>query len=273
MKQRILHLLLATFAIIGVAMVTSCTSPERQLEAALNAINKQFPQPIADGATLEGFFLNGDKIDIAITMQESKQVEAITPERLQQFRTDFVDAFTQIAHQDKNVHDLFQLIADNGKTVVLSVTLMPSQKKSQVDIDANGIQSILAAQTKSSEEMALMQLDKLIANEAKTLPLNMGPLVCKAERREGKVVIWEFEVDESQFNFDALVTNPAVAKANILKAQTDPQNLNFNRLLLDAGCHIRYHYIAPTSNRTFDIEINQDDLRSIQKDATTTTIK
>lgn len=273
MKQRILHLFIFAVVCICSAFTQSCTSPERQLEAALSAINKQFPQPIADGATLEGFFLAGDSVDIAITMEEAKQVEAITQERMQQFKKDFIDTFTQVAHQDKNVHELFQLIHDNGKSVTLSITLVPSKKKSQVSIDAAGIEAILAAQSKTSEEMALMQLDKLIEAESKTLPLDMGPLVCKSEHREGKVIIWEFEVDEEQFNFDALIANPSVAKGNILKAQNDPQNLNFNRLLLDADCHIRYHYIAPKSNRTYDIEITKDELRSIQKDATTTKIK
>ncbi len=260
----------------GLLLTTSCTSKERQLDSALKALNRQFPQPVTDGATLEGFFVSENdpnNIDIAVTLEEAKQVDSITQERMNKMKEDFVDTFTQIAHQDKNVHELFQLIHDNKKTVSLSITLVPSKKTHQAKFNSKDIEQIISAPTKTAEEMALMQLDKILASESQNLPANMGLLTCIALRRDGKVVIWEFEKSDSLFNFEAMVSKPEEAKANLLKAQDDPSNLNFNRLILDADCSIRYHYIDPTTQKTFDIDITQKDLREIQKNAVSTKIE
>lgn len=275
MKQRILYLLVAVLMGCSLTLTTSCTSKERQLDSAIKALNKQFPQPIGDGVVLEGFFTAADapsNIDIAVTLDEKKQVEAVTQERMEQMKSDFVAILTQVAHQDKNVHELFQLIADNQKTVSLSVTLTPSKKRYTARFSAADIQQILAAQSKSSKEMALIQLDKTLQSEAKNLPVQMGPLTCKSIERNDSIITWTFEKADSLFDFDRMMSEPEAAKANVMNAQKDPGNLNFNRLILDADCSIRYHYVDPATGKTFDINITQQDLRNVQRDAVSTKI-
>lgn len=272
--KRILSLLVIALMTCGLLLTTtSCTSKERQLEAAINALNKQFPQPIADGAVLEGFFLEGDNIDIAVTMQEDKQVEAITQERMNKMKEDLVQIFTQVAHQDKSLHDFFQLIHENQKTVSLSITTLPSKQKQQVRIEGSNIERILAAQGKTSQQMSLEQLDKILESDAKQLPINMGPMVCNAMKRDGQVIVYEFEVDEDNFDFGGMAADPQGAKDNVLKAQDNPQNLNLNRLVLDADCHILFRYRGNKSAKVFEIELTQQDLRNIQKNAVSTKIE
>lgn len=276
MKQRILYLLAAVLMGCSLTLTTSCTSKERQLDSAIKALNRQFPQPVGDGVVLEGFFTteaDPTNIDIAVTLDENKQVEAVTQERMEQMKSDFVAILTQVAHQDKNVHELFQLIADNQKTVSLSVTLTPSKKRHTARFSAHDIQQILAAHDKSSKEMALVQLDKTLQSESKNLPVQMGPLTCKSIERKDSVITWTFEKADSLFDFDRMMSEPEAAKANVMNAQKDPGNLNFNRLILDADCSICYHYIDPATGKTFDINITQQDLRNVQRDAVSTKIE
>lgn len=273
MLHRLLSLMAAALFACGLLFTTtSCTSKSRQLDAAIAAINKQFPQTIAEGAILEGFFPDGQNIDIAVTLQTDSMTDSITTQRLAELKEDLVDIFTQVAHSDKSLHDFFTLIRDNQRTLSLTITTLPDHTPHRIAINQQGIQRIIDAPKHSSEEMTVMQLDKNLASQQSTLPLPIGPLVCSSIRREGKLVIWEFEADEEKFDFEALASDPAGAKENILRAQADPQAITNNRLIIDAGCGIRYHYIATKSGRTFDIDITRDELRRIQKDAISTKI-
>lgn len=273
MKLRILYLLVATLMSCGLLFTTSCTNRERQLDAALQAANKGFPQAIGEGTTMEGFFMDKDNIDIAVTLQEDKQTIEITPQRMEQMHRDFVMLFTQIAHQNKDFHEFFQLISDNKKTMSLSVTLMPSQKKHQAHITPEDIQQILSAAGKTAEEMAITQLDMNLEVENQALPTDLGPMKVTAVKREGKQVIWEATIDEQVIDFELMSADPAAAKQRALNAQAAEENMNLNRLIADAGCSILFRYIGSKSGRSLDIEITQRELRELQKNSVSTRIQ
>lgn len=139
--------LLAQLAMAIVAglsvMLMGCTSHERQLDTALQAINRLYPAPIADGAVLEGFIPDGNNIDIAVTQQEAFIVDSITDERMQLLKEDFKFTFASAVRQDNHMRDLFQLISACGRTLSVTITTVPSQRKYTTSLSHEDIETIL----------------------------------------------------------------------------------------------------------------------------------
>lgn len=146
MKNNILHILVAALVIVGGCGLVfgACTSRERMLDAAIEAINKQYPMQIADGAVLEGFFVENGNIDIAVSQQESFVTQTITDERMEEMREGFKFYFAMAVREDNNLRDLFQLIADNGMTMSVSITLQPSKQKFSTRLSQDDIQQIVS---------------------------------------------------------------------------------------------------------------------------------
>lgn len=253
-------------------LLTSCTSKERQLDQALKAANKGFPQQVSDGITLEGFFLEGENIDIPVTLDEAKQTEEINEQRLDQMRKDFVMYFTQVAHQSKDFNDFMQLIADNGKSMSITINLTPSKKRYKTTISKEDVGKILTASNNSSEEMAQQQLDLQIEAQSSNLPHEMGPLTLQKIHREGTHLVYEIDVKEEPI-FQAMKADAIVAKNNAVQSLAETDNAGDNKLLVNAGCDILYRYKCTANGEIFEINITLKDLREIVKNATTTKLK
>lgn len=136
------HLMVAVLLGCGL-FITSCNSKEQQLKAAIEAINRQYPMQIADGAVLEGFFVNEKNLDIAVTQQEAYVTQAITDERMEELKSDFKFYFAMAVREDNNMRDMFQLIADNEMTISVSVTLQPSTKRFSTQLSKEDVKNIL----------------------------------------------------------------------------------------------------------------------------------
>lgn len=98
---------------------------------------------IAEGAVLEGFFAEDGNIDIAVTQQEKSVKQTITDARMQEMKEAFIFYFAMAVREDNSMRDLFQLIADNGMTMSVSITLEPSQKRFSTRISHSDLQRIL----------------------------------------------------------------------------------------------------------------------------------
>lgn len=253
-------------------LLTSCTSKERQLDTALKSANKGFPQQVSEGITLEGFFLEGENIDIPITVDESKQTQEITKERIDQMRQDFVMFFTRVANQSKEFNEFMQLVSDNGKTLSLTIKLMPSKKEHKAMITKEDISKILAAPGKSAEEMARETLDIQIAAEAKGLPLELEGITIRKVHRDGTHIIYSIDVNEEK-NFMMMKENVIVSKNNLLQSLGAAENAENIKLIVNAGCDIIYRYKNLNSGEEYDLNITIKDLRDIVKNATTTKLK
>ena len=121
----------------GLLCFCGCKDEARQLEAAIEAVNKQFPQVIADGATLNGFYttdFGGQKaVDIRVTLDEAKMIRAIDSLRIAQMKDDLINTFTIATRQDENLRALFALIAANHRALTLTIVQQPSGKEQRVD--------------------------------------------------------------------------------------------------------------------------------------------
>lgn len=253
-------------------LLTSCTSKERQLDQALKSANKGFPQQVSDGITLEGFFLEGENIDMPVTVDESKQTKEITQQSLDQLCKDFVMYFTQVAHQSKEFNEFMQLTAENGKTMSITINLAPSKKKHKITISKQDIAKILAANTMTAEEMARQQLDMQIEAQTGDLPHEMGPLTIQRIHRDSTHIVYEVDVKEEPI-FQAMKNDAIVSKNNALESISAAENAADNKLLVDAGCDILYRYRCTANDELFEINITLKELREIVKSATTTKLK
>lgn len=269
--NRIIYILVAALMGCGL-LLTSCTSKERQLDQALKSANKGFPQQVTDGITLEGFFLEGDNIDMPVTVDEAKQTKQITQQSLDQLCKDFVAHFTHVAHQSKEFNDFMQLTVDNGKTMSITITLTPSMKKHKVVISKHDIATILAASTMSSEEMARQQIDMQIEAQTGDLPHEMGPLTIQRIHRDSTHIVYDVDVNED-YIFEAMKRDAAASKTNALQSLSGPENASDNKLLVNAGCDIIYRYRCTTNGEIFEINISLKELSEIVKSATTTKLK
>lgn len=141
---RLVGCLAATLLLAFLTLATTgCTSRERQLDAALKAINVLYPAPIADGAVLEGFIPDENNIDIAVTQQEEYIVDSITDERMQLLKEDFKFTFASAVREDNHMRDLFQLISECGRTISVSITTVPSQHTYRTSMTHDDIVQIL----------------------------------------------------------------------------------------------------------------------------------
>ena len=145
MKNKILHILVAALVTIGGCGLVfgACTSRQRMLDAALHSINEQYPMPIAEGAVLEGFIVEGDNIDIAVTQHESFVTQTITDERMEEMKSAFIFYFAMAVREDSHMRDLFQLIADSGMTMSVTITLVPSKQRFSTRMSQSDVQRIV----------------------------------------------------------------------------------------------------------------------------------
>lgn len=253
-------------------LLTSCTSKERQLDQALKSANKGFPQQVSEGITLEGFFLEGENIDMPVTVDESRQTKQITQQGLDQLYKDFVMYFTHVAHQSKEFNDFVQLTVDNGKTMSITINLRPSKKKHKVVISKQDIAKILSASTMTAVEMARQQLDMQIDAQTGDLPHEMGPLTILRIHRDGTHIVYEVDVKDETIFF-AMKNDAIASKNNALQSISNAENAADNKLLVDAGCDILYRYRSTSNDEIFEINITLKELRDIVKSATTTKLK
>ena len=130
MKNNIISLLAAALLGCGLfSLLTACKDEARQLEAAIEAINRQFPQEIAEGTTIDGFF-NGEAdgkptVDIRVTMDEHAAKSAIDAERMARMKDDLVNSFTIAARQDENLRSMFSLIVVIDGTLTITLLQKP----------------------------------------------------------------------------------------------------------------------------------------------------
>lgn len=270
--MKYIHYLLLSL-IMGLAMLTTaCTNKERQLDQALKGANKTFPQQVSEGITLEGFFLEGDNIDMPVTVDEAKQTKQITQQSLDQLYKDFVMYFTHVAHQSKEFNEFVQLTLDNGKTMSITINLLPSKKKHKVVISKQDISKILAANTMTAEEMAQAQLDMQIEAQSGDLPHEMGLLTIQRIHRDSTHIVYDVDVKDETI-FQAMKADSIKSKNNAVESLSAEENAADNKLLVSAGCNIIYRYKCTLNGEIFEIIITQKDIRNIVKNSTTTNIK
>lgn len=258
----------------GLFLLSGCTpSKQKQLEAAVNAINKQFPQQVAEGATLEGFFTQDENIDIAVTLQEEKLATTVNEERLQRMKNDLIVSFTLASRQDKNLHALFQLISDNEKTLSLTITCVPSQKEHSLKVKKEELLQILSAEGMSSEEMAQLQLDQFIQSQDQLLPMEQGPVTCTRIYQKDKSIIWEYVVDENVIDMEIMKSNSATLKHDILEALEAADGLGVVRTALDADCSIVYLYKGNLTGTSFELNLSKEELKGVQRKSVSTQLQ
>lgn len=281
MKNKILYMLAAVLMGCGLLCFFGCKDEARQLEAAIEAVNKQFPQVIADGATLNGFYttdFGGQKaVDIRVTLDEAKMIRAIDSLRIAQMKDDLINTFTIATRQDENLRALFALIAANHRALTLTIVQQPSGKEQRVEISTEQVGAIVDSPSLSNEELHRRELQRFIESQQQTLPLVQGPLTCtgiKLTQEKGvNVVTWKYDADETAININALNANAEQVKAEVLAALSTPGNVHMLRTLTDNGCNIRYQYIGSTTGTPFNLDITTQEMLQAIRDANSTTIK
>ena len=281
MKNKILYMLAAVLMGCGLLCFCGCKDEARQLEAAIEAVNKQFPQVIADGATLNGFYttdFDGQKaVDIRVTLDEAKMIRAIDSLRIAQMKDDLINTFTIATRQDENLRALFALIAANHRALTLTIVQQPSGKEQRVEISTEQVGAIVDSPSLSNEELHRRELQRFIESQQQMLPLVQGPLTCteiKLTQEKGvNVVTWKYEADETAININALNANAEQVKAEVLAALSTPGNVHMLRTLTDNGCNIRYQYVGSTTGTPFNLDITTQEMLQAIRDANSTTIK
>lgn len=274
MKNKIINMMAAVLLGCGLFMAVGCGSNKsKQLDAAITAINKQFPQQVAEGATLEGFFDTDSVIDIAVTLREEQLATKVDSLRFSRMQEDLIVSFTLATRQDKNLRELFQLIHDNGKQLSLTITTVPSQRKQSIRITSEQLQQILTSESKSSAEMAQLQLDQFIRSQEQLLPLKQGPVTCTRVYRDDNSIVWEYVADESLIDLNLMESSADALKSDILTALAAPDGLGVIRTALDADCSIVYIYKGDRSDTAFSIELSQKEMKEVQRNSVSTKLQ
>lgn len=282
MRNKIQYIMLAAVLMgCGLLCLGGCKDEARQLEAAIEAVNKQFPQAIADGATLNGFSTVDDggkkAVDIRVTLDESRMVRQIDSLHVVQMKDDLINTFTMATRQDENLRALFALIAANKRALTLTILQQPSGKEQRVEISAEQVESIVSSQERSMEELQRQDLLRFVSSQQQQLPLEQGPLTCTevtlTQENGTNIVTWRYDADENAIRIDILEANSAQVKAEVLSALAAPANVNMLCTLTANGCAMRYRYVGVTTGRTFDLDITLQEMQQAIRDAGSTTIK
>lgn len=281
MKNRIISLLAAVLLGCGLLLPTACKDEARQLEAAIEAINRQFPQRIAEGATIDGFFLD-DKgkhpmVEIRVSMDEQRMTDAIDTLQVAKMKQDFVHSFTMAARQDENLRAMFSLIATNGRTLALVLQQQPSGRRKQVEISAKELQEIVSSKDIPLAELQKQELQRYIISEREQLPMQQGPLTCvsiaQAADKDGFAVVWTYDVDESAIDIDRLNANKkTIADVALATTVEQPNGKEMLRTFIACGCAMRYVYIGKTSGKKCTVTATVDDLQRTLREASSTRI-
>lgn len=170
MKNNIISLLAAALLGCGLfTLLTACKDEARQLEATIEAINRQFPQEIAEGTTIDGFF-NGEAdgkptVDIRVTMDENAANSDINAQRMTKMKDDLVNSFTIAARQDENLRSMFSLIAANGRTLTLTLVQKPSGKRQRVEVSPTELQDIAGSKDIPLAELQRRELKRYVESQ------------------------------------------------------------------------------------------------------------
>lgn len=279
MKNNIISLLAA--ALLGCGLFTllnACKDEARQLEAAIEAINRQFPQEIAEGTTIDGFF-NGEAdgkptVDIRVTMDENAANSDINAQRMTKMKDDLVNSFTIAARQDENLRSMFSLIAANGRTLTLTLVQKPSGKRQRVEVSPTELQDIAGSKDIPLAELQRRELERYVESQQALLPMVQGPLTCVTiEHRKTKddnAVVWTYDVDEATINIDLLNSNLPTVKREILGTMSQPDGMSMLRTFVANGCALRYVYNGTSTGKRCEVYITTDDLRQALRNAGST---
>ena len=279
MKNNIISLLAAALLGCGLfSLLTACKDEARQLEAAIEAINRQFPQEIAEGTTIDGFF-NGEAdgkptVDIRVTMDEHAAKSAIDAERMARMKDDLVNSFTIAARQDENLRSMFSLIAANGRTLTLTLLQKPSGKRQRVEVSPAELQDIVGSKDIPLAELQRRELERYVDSQQALLPMVQGPLTCVTiEHRtphDDHALVCTYDADEATTNHNLLNSNLPTVKREILGTMSQPDGMSMLRTFVANGCALRYLYVGTTSGKRCEVVITTDDLRQALRNAGST---
>ena len=282
MKNNIISLLAAALLGCGLlSFLTACKDEARQLDAAIEAINRQFPQEITGGAVLEGFFLDtagGQPIvDIRVIIDDQQMMAAPDSQRLVKMKDDLVNSFTIAARQDENLRAMFSLIAANKRALTLTLRQQPSGKQQRVKVGTEELDAIVSSKDVPLAELQRRELQRYVESQRALLPLTQGPLTCTAieqmKENDGTVVVWNYDVDEATINIDLLNSNLSKVKDDILATMAQPDGVSMLRTFIANTCSLRYLYVGTTTGKRCEINITPDELRGALRSAGSTELK
>lgn len=145
MKQRIIHILVVVLTICGFATTFSCTSGrQQQLEAAIKAMNEEYPMKIDEATTLQSIALQDSNVAITFHIKEDMMAAPLRQEDMAQWRAPFVTLFGTMVHDNSSIDQLFRLINDTDHTLSVQLTTIPSYKTYTINFTHEDIQSVLS---------------------------------------------------------------------------------------------------------------------------------
>lgn len=144
MKNNILRYLAAVFLGCGLFTLIGCTSGrEQQLEAAIEAINKDYPMVIDDAVTMQSVTLEDSVVAFGILLKEEMMSKSLTQEEMEQWREPFVSLFGTMVHENSSIDQLFRLIDATDHTMSVRLTTTPSYKTYSLSLSKGDITRIL----------------------------------------------------------------------------------------------------------------------------------
>lgn len=125
------------------------------------------------------------------------------------------------------------------------------------DANLNSVEAALEKELYASNAQMPMQVDYATTLNSVT--------------RDGKVVTYEYVIDEGVFNFDDIIARNEDFKANLkeqikLMSSPDSEVYTFMSLLKKTGKDLRYLYKGKSTGKTMTIVITNDELKELIQD-------
>lgn len=144
MKKRITYFLIVVLAVCGFTSTYSCTSGrQQQLEAAIKAMNEEYPMTIDEATTLQSIALQDSDVAITFHIKEDMMAAPLKQEDMPQWRAPFITLFGTMVHDNSSIDQLFRLINDTNHTLSVQLTTVPSYKTYTISLSHEDIRKVL----------------------------------------------------------------------------------------------------------------------------------
>lgn len=144
MKQHIIYFFVVVLTICGLACTYSCTTGrQQQLEAAIQAMNEEYPMTIDEATTLQSIALRNSDVAITFHIKEDMMATPLRQDDMPQWRTPFIALFGTMVHDNSSIDQLFRLINDTNHTLSVQLTTVPSYKTYTISLSHEDIRKVL----------------------------------------------------------------------------------------------------------------------------------
>ena len=227
---------------------------ERLLQETIKDLKLTVPQDLSDGVTWTDIKIDEQNMTYVYTSREPVENVEETFADLDMKKAEI--HYGLATQYNGDLQTLFDALKDTNRGMIYIYKGLRSKKEIAIETTPEEMQLIDWSDLK---DLSKKYLDHIIANINAGLPEAADEItVFDSVTRQGDIVSYNYTVyEDSEFSIqDLLDADPDDVKEALLPDLSDPEIVEFETLLKNAGCKLRYQYSGNKTGLDYVMTIN-----------------